>query len=177
MEKMRVIALAAMSLDGCITQHDRKGTAFASSADQRFFQAALADFDCCIFGSKTFEVSHAAIVRHLTAERLRIVLTRSPEKYAALRQPEMLEFTDAPPETILAELQQRRKRRCAILGGSDVYTLFLAQRLIDELWMTVEPRIFGEGTRLTSGRLDCSMRLISHERLAEDTLLLRYEII
>ena len=171
---MQVIAIAAVSLDGCITRHEQEGTAFASPADQQFFRKALTSFDCCVFGAKTFEVSQADILRNLAPERLRIVLTRSPEKYAAFHQIDRLEFTDTQPETILNDLRRREKQRCAILGGSDIYTMFLERLLVDELWLTIEPRLFGAGKRLTNGRLDCSLRLISHQLLAEDTLLLKY---
>ena len=171
-----MIAIAVMSLDGCITRHDEEGTAFASAADQQFFRRALNSFDCCVFGAKTFEVSQTEILEHLAPDRLRIVLTRSPERYAALHRADRLEFTDAPPEALLSDLRRRGKQRCAILGGGDIYTMFFAQHLVDELWLTIEPRLFGAGKRLISGQLACSMRLISHALLAEDTLLLKYSI-
>jgi len=174
MSAITVVAIAVMSLDGCITRHDEEGTAFASAADQQFFRKALKSFDCCIFGAKTFESSQTEILQHRTPERLRIVLTRSPERYAALYHADHLEFTNAPPEAILADLRRRGKQRCAILGGSDIYTLFCEQRLVHELWLTIEPCLLGVGKRLIDGRIDASLRLISHELLAEDTLLLKY---
>lgn len=175
-QPMQVIAIAAMSVDGLITRHEQEGAGFASDADQQFFREALQKFDCCVFGARTFAASQAAILRSLTPARLRLVLTHSPERYAAHHYPEMLEFTDAAPEELLENLRQRGKTRCAVLGGGEIYTLFLANALVDELWLTLEPRLFGQGTRLTAGLLDCALTLQECRRLAEHTLLLTYRV-
>lgn len=173
---MQVIAIAVMSLDGYITRHNEEGVAFASLADQRFFRAALTEFDCCVFGANTFAISQAEILQRLTPERLRIVLTRSPERYSTFHHPGALEFTDAPPEVVVADLRRRGKQRCAILGGSEMYTMFFERHLVDELWLTIEPRLFGAGKRLIDGRLGASLRLMTYVLLAEDTLLLTYAV-
>ena len=60
---IETIAITAMSVDGFITRHDEEGTAFTSAADQQFFSNALKQFDCCIFGSKTFCAAQDAILR------------------------------------------------------------------------------------------------------------------
>ena len=174
---MQIIAIAVMSLDGCITQHDEEGTTFASAADQQFFRRVLNSFDCCILGANTFAVSQTEILEHLASERLRIVMTRSPERYAAFHHADRLELTSAQPEALLEDLRRRGKQRCAILGGSEMYTMFLERHLVDELWLTIEPRLFGAGKRLTNGRLDASLRLITHALLAENVLLVKYSVI
>jgi len=173
---MEIVAIAAISLDGFITKHGEEGVAFTSAADKKFFRDALTAVDCCIFGSKTFLASKAGILRNLTPERLRIVLTRSPEKYAAYQHPDMLEFTSDSPDDIVADLRKRKKIRCAVLGGGEVYTLFFTRNLLDELWLTVEPRIFGDGKKFIAERMDISLSLKDMLKLSEDTVLLKYRI-
>jgi dihydrofolate reductase len=173
---MEIVAIAAMSLDGFITKHGEEGVAFTSAADKKFFREAIKEFDCCIFGSKTFLASKAGILGNLTPERLRIVLTRSPEKYAAYQHPDMLEFTSGLPEDIVTDLQKRNKTRCAVLGGGEVYTLFLAKNLLNELWLTVEPRIFGDGKKFVAERMDISLSLKDMLKFSEHTILLKYRI-
>jgi len=173
---MEIVGIAAISLDGFITKHDEEGTAFTSAADQKFFREALWEFDCHIFGSKTFLASRTAILRNLTRERLRMVLTRSPEKYSAYQHPDMLEFTSDPPEDVIAALKRREKKRCAVLGGGEVYALFFAKNLLDELWLTVEPKLFGEGKKLIPERMAIGLLLKDMVKLSEHTLLLKYTI-
>jgi dihydrofolate reductase len=173
---MEIVAIAAMSLDGFITKHDEEGVAFTSAADKKFFREALTEFDCCVFGSKTFLADKSGILNNLTKERLRIVLTRSPEKYATYQYPDMLEFTSDSPEDIVADLQRRKKTRCALLGGGEVYTLFLAKNLLDELWLTIEPKMFGDGKKFVTKRMDIDVLLKEIRKLSENTILLKYTI-
>lgn len=174
---MKCIGLVVISLDGCITRHNEEGAGFASVADQQFFRTVLQEFDSCVFGSRTFQASQPVILSHLTPQRLRIVMTRHPEQYAHFHQPELLEFTSAPPAEIIVDLQHRNKQRCAILGGGSVYTAFLENGLMDELWVTVEPRIFGMGKSLVTRLMDIQMSLKDAIRLSANTLLLKYAIL
>ncbi|MCP4399067.1 MAG: hypothetical protein GY801_17420 [bacterium] len=173
---MTTIGIVVSSLDGCITRHDEEGSAFASETDQQFFHKALRTFDCCVFGSKTFLAAKAGILRNLSEERLRIVQTRCPEKYAQYQRPGMLEFSELSPDDIVTELMQRGKTRCAVLGGSEMYTQFLARQLLDELWVTLEPRIFGEGKTLVTKKCDVTLKLKEFCSLDRNTLLLKYSL-
>ena len=73
---MHVVGIVAISLDGCVTQHDSEGASFASDADQRYFHQALKSFDCSIFGSGTFRVSQEPILRASSDDHLRVVLAK-----------------------------------------------------------------------------------------------------
>lgn len=173
---MEIIGIAAMSVDGFITKHEEEGVAFTSTADKQFLREVLQEFDSCIFGSKTFLASKRGILRNLTQERLRIVMTRSPEKYSAYHHPDMLEFTNDSAEDIVADLQKRGKERCAVLGGSEIYTLFFTNHLLDELWVTIEPKLFGVGKKLVIESMDIPLTLKEMLKLSEDTILLKYTV-
>lgn len=174
---MRVILIAAQSLDGFITKHDTPGSDFASPADQAHLRTALAAFDCSIMGAETYRTARTQIRERMTSPRLRIVLTRSPENFTADTVPGRLEFSSASPQQLLASLSARGLSRCALLGGAQIHSLFLAARLIDELWLTLEPVLFGRGTPLLSSPASTQLRLLSEEKLAADTLLLKYEVL
>ena len=48
---------------------------------------------------------------------------------------------------------------------------------MDNLWLTLEPRLFGSGTPLVGGALDVALQLDSVERLdGSDSLLAKYTI-
>lgn len=170
---LRVILVAAQSLDGRITFHDAGGAAFASDADRSFFRTVLKEFDCSVMGGETFRVSEKAIRARKDDGRLQIVMSRRMDDPL----PGVLEFTDAEPFEILASLRARGKKRCALLGGGQVYGAFLAAGLVDEVWVTVEPRIFGKGVPLSAQAVDVRLKLLGNEKLADDVLLLKYEVI
>ncbi|MGC4071522.1 MAG: dihydrofolate reductase family protein [Nibricoccus sp.] len=174
---MRVTLIAAQSLDGFITKHTTPGSDFTSPADQVYFRNALAGFDCSVMGAETYRTAREQIRERMTSPRLRIVLSRSPASFAADFLPGRLEFSSATPAQLMDEMNARGLRQCALLGGSQIHSLFLHARLVDELWLTIEPVLFGTGTPLLSQTADTRLRLLSEQKLAADTLLLKYEVL
>ena len=173
---MEVIGIVAISLDGCITRHDREGVSFTSAADKRYYRQVLRTFDCSILGSKTFEEAKADILQARTADRLRVVWTRHPDRYAQYAQEGALEFVAGDLADIVRELRASGRRRCAILGGTRVYTRCVQEGLLQELWVTLEPLGFGSGKRLFEGEVNFRFRLESVDHLSDDTLLLKYRV-
>lgn len=173
---MRIVLIAAQSLDGFITKHAEPGTAFTSPEDKAYFRAALASFDAGIFGGETYRVSRDFIRDRLPGLRIRMVMTRSPARYAAETMPGALEFTSAAPAALAAALQARGVQRCALLGGSHVHSLFFEAGLVDEVWLTVEPVLFGGGTPLLARRADIRLELQAMEKLGAHALLLKYHV-
>jgi dihydrofolate reductase len=175
---MHVILIAAQSLDGFITRPDAPGSGFASAEDQKHFHAALTGFDCSVMGGVTYRGSRDLICAQPMAKRLRVVLTHTPANYNEQAQPGSLEFSNDTPEKLLAGLRARGFARCALLGGAQVHSLFFSARLVDEIWLTVEPMLFGGGTPLLATATDVRLELLESEKLnAAGTLLLRYRVV
>jgi dihydrofolate reductase len=173
---MSTVGIVVMSLDGCLTRHQEEGVGFASEADRAYFDEVLDTFDCTLFGAGAFEARRAAILGTLSRRRMRVVWTRTPSRYRDLERAEMLEFRSGSVEGILADLADRGRRRCAILGGAALLTTCLRSGLMPELWVTIEPVVFGSGRRMFEGCLHTSFRLQGLRRLSEDTLLLEYRL-
>ena len=173
---MHVTLLAAQSLDGFITQHDTPGSTFTSEADKKHFRDSLGGFDCSVMGGETYRVSRDLIRSHLTKKRLRLVLTRAPDAYAADAQAGTLEFTKTTVTAMVDHLRQRAYQRCALLGGAQLHTLFLQAGLVDELWITVEPVLYGRGTPFLARQGEFRLRLLEKASLSDDVLLLKYQV-
>jgi dihydrofolate reductase len=174
---MKVTLIAAQSLDGFITRHDQPGSAFTSEADKQHFPKSLRDFDCQIMGAETFRIWQRTSDEPIHPKRPQWVVTRNPAAFAGAARPGWLEFTDEAPEALLAKLEARGLQNCALLGGGKIHQLFLAAKRVDELWLTVEPLLFGCGTSLVAGPVDTRLRLLSSENLSDSTLLLKYSVL
>jgi dihydrofolate reductase len=174
---VRIVLIAAQSLDGFITRHDEPGTAFTSPEDKTYFREVLGGFDAGVLGGQTYRVSRDFIRAHLPGRLLRVVLTRTPDRYAADAVPGKLEFSSAEPAGLAAELRRRGCRQCAVLGGSHVHSLFLAAGLVDEVWLTIEPALFGGGTPLLARRAIVPLALQSAGKLGPHTLLVKYDVV
>jgi len=174
---MRVILIAAQSLDGRITFHENPGAAFASEADRGFFREALAGFDCSVMGGGTFRVSEKRIRERAADGRLLVIMTGRAGGAGFGGRAGVVEFSGAAPGEVLAGLRARGMKQCAVLGGGRIYGAFLAAGLVDEVWLTLEPRIFGAGVALAGGvAVDARLKLLSVGRLSPDTLLLKYAV-
>ncbi|MCC5024211.1 MAG: dihydrofolate reductase [Candidatus Synoicihabitans palmerolidicus] len=175
---MRLVLIAAQSLDGFITHHNEPGSTWASPADQKWFLSILKSFDCNVMGRTTYETVRDAIHLHLSDGRKRIVMTRQPDSFASESVPHALEFTSASASEITARLKIQKFAQCAILGGVHVHDAFLQANLIDEIWVNIEPRIFGSGTPLVRQSHDLSLKLLTQTRLdASDSIVLHYSIV
>lgn len=174
---MRTVLIAAQSLDGFITRHDEPGVAWASIADQTWFRHCLTEFDSQVMGRVTFDTIRPHVsLGHAEAPH-RVVLTRRPRDFAHEQREGRLVFTADSPERIVADLRAAGRRQCAVLGGAHVHDLFLAAGQVDELWITVEPRIFGRGTPLVGEKHDLQLRLLDSQRLPDsDSVVLRYSV-
>jgi dihydrofolate reductase len=144
---MKVIMVMVSSANGKITKGDDPDvSSFASREDAIGFQRIRERHRCYIMGSNTFEVSRSKLV--LRKGKLRVVMTRHPDKYATEAVPGRLEFTAKDPKAILTSLASRGYKTVLLLGGGTVNTLFLQQGLVSELHLTIEPALFGSGKPL-----------------------------
>ena len=170
--KPEVILIAAMSIDGFIAPADKEilpSTTWTSKEDWKFFTKKSKEIGTMILGSKTFETINKAL-----PERKMIVMTSEPERYAAYKD-ENLSFTKATAEEILADLSKQGCEQVALCGGSHIYSLFMQKNLIDRMFLTVEPFVFGEGIKLFNGKKEQKFELVSQEKLNESgTLVLEY---
>jgi dihydrofolate reductase len=174
---MRIVLIAAQSLDGFITKHAQPGTGFTSPEDKAHYRTVAADFDVGVLGGATYRVARDAIQKRTPQQHLRVVMTRFPDRYAAEAVPGMLEFTSATPKTLAHELRARGCLQCALLGGSQLHSLFLEAGLVDEIWLTIEPLLFGAGTPLLANPADLKLNLFSMERLGASSLLAKYQVL
>jgi dihydrofolate reductase len=67
---------------------------------------------------------------------------------------------------LITLLQRDGYDQMLLIGGPHVATSFLKEQLIDEVWLTIEPKIFGAGQNfVTEQKLDVSLRLLSFEKV------------
>ena len=85
-------------------------------------------------------------------------------------------FTDLPPAELLEDLAQKGYQEAAICGGASIYTMFLKAGLVDTLYLTIEPKLFGQGVNLLTEKLDLNLELREVKRLDERVVLLKYAV-
>lgn len=170
---MKVILVMVSSLDGKITKWD-DGDSFVwtSKEDQAHFLSVVRKSKLIVMGSKTFEIAKPKPKKGV----LRIVMTRSPSQYKNLLVPGQLEFTNEDPKELVKRLEKQGFKELLLVGGGGFNTTFYKAGLVDELWLTLEPRIFGKGKMIVDQTpIDIALTLESVKELnKQGTLLLKY---
>jgi dihydrofolate reductase len=108
-----------------------------------------------------------------------VVITRQPERYKSHEVPGELEFTNDSPLLLMERFKRAKEEKVLIVGGATIAALFLKAQLIDELWLTIEPKIFGLGANFVNEeKLDIDLKLFSCEEANDQgTLILKYKVL
>ncbi len=166
--KTRFVAFVAASLDGRISLTRKKLPDWTSREDWQFLQKSLSKFEAVVVGRNTFEAAEERLRKRTT-----FVISSRPK---TIQRRGTVTFIN-PAKINLAGIF-REYKRVAVLGGGGVYRLMLEEGLLDEIFVTIEPLIFGRGREMfIGGTKTMHTKLISVKKLNRaGTLLLRYKI-
>ena len=142
---MHVILAEVRSLDGKLT--DTSGhppNTWASKEDQKQFRELIRTSDAVIVGRNTYEVQKDAF--SIVAHTLRIVMTKDADFYAKETVPGHLEFSSLSPRALLKKLEREGVKQILLASGPKLTKAFLSEKLVDELWLTIEPVNFTGGS-------------------------------
>lgn len=183
---MEVFLIAAQSLDGFIAKdHKESSTNWTSPEDTHFFRQMTKKAQVVIYGSTTYQTIPAKYrpLKH----RLNIVYSRQTEPSIQSSPQNMpmaedaqgqtgLFTTNMPPQQLIEIIARKGYQSVAICGGRSIYNLFLDSGLVNTLYLTVEPIIFGHGIKLFDKPLTRALQLEEIQQLSKQTFVLKYRI-
>jgi len=168
---MKTTVLMAITADGKIAKTSDQLADWTSKADKKMFVAKTREAGVIVMGLKTYQT----IGKPLPG-RLNLIMA-FPQEFGETIAGQ-LEYTDAKPEQILHDLSQRGFTEVIIGGGATINGMFLLVGLVDELWLTIEPKLFGAGLNLF-GEIDVNLNLeliADPERIGDNSILVKYKI-
>ncbi len=165
---MKVILLMAVTADGIIARNHSQIIDWTCKEDKEYFVHITKKAGVMIMGSNTFDMIGKAL-----PERKNIVMTRDKTRKSHNKD---LIFTHNPPDLIIKELHSQGFQSAVLIGGSIINSLFLQENLIDEIHVTIVPILFGQGLSLFDKSFDTKLELIGMGKLANDHVLLKYNV-
>ncbi len=163
---MKVFIIAVLTADGFIAENaSHTPMEWTSKEDKRFFSQRTKQAGVVVFGQNTYETIGKPL-----PDRHNVV-------YSKDKQYEGVEVTQKEPGELLQDLEKRGYKEVAICGGSTIYTMFMQAGLVDTLYLTVEPVLFGQGMSLFNKEIDMKLNLVKVEKLGEQSLLLEYNVL
>ena len=172
---MRVTLATVMSVDARITQGGKVKTTFWRSVeDGLVLKQLISQHQVLVMGRGTYDVVRPKPNTH----HLLVVLTSKPEAYADQALPGSLEFVSLDPRQLINLLETRGYQTVLLLGGSS-NVAFITSGVVDELYLTIEPSLFGDGLPLAQSLpAAVPLKLRKSKQLnRQGTLLLHYEVI
>ena len=143
---MKIILAMVLSLDGKSTKADLSPNLWASVEDQGFFHDLKHKIGVIIVGRKTYEAAGKPSGDGIR----RIVMSR--------------ETGFSLPTDIDEAL---------LVGGSELNAEFFKRKLINEIYLTIEPKIFGAGLPLAQiADLEVELELLNVQQLNPQGALL-----
>ncbi|MFY9457982.1 MAG: dihydrofolate reductase family protein [Candidatus Spechtbacterales bacterium] len=165
---MKTFILAVLTADGLIAEsQEQSSVAWRSKEDRKFFIEKTRHAGVVIMGANTFHT-----MRRPMPDRLHIVYSREPIDLPGV------EVTTKEPKEVIKDLEERGYKEVAICGGSTIFTMFMEAGVVDKLYITIEPVVFGSGMTLFNKKFDAKkLNLVSMQKLGEETVLLEYDVV
>ena len=163
---MTTFIIAAITADGFIAKNSDHLASWTSKEDKKFFVEKTKEAGVVIMGLNTYKTIGKPL-----PDRLNIVYSKTEKDLAGV------EVTEEAPAKLLNNLAERGYKEAAITGGAQIYTMFMEAGLVDKVYLTVEPILFGSGMSLFTTYLDVKLRLQSTRKLNDSTVALEYDVL
>lgn len=166
---MRILLVMAQSLDGKIARDPLDPVDWTEPEDKGHFARLTREIGLVVMGSRTFERIGKAL-----PYRKNIVLTRFPEESPP--STEDLVFTGLPIPDLIQNLEGKGYSELVLMGGREINGAFARLHLIDEIFLTVSPLLFGKGLSLFPEDIAMELTLLTMHPLGKNSLLLHYAV-
>jgi dihydrofolate reductase len=169
---MNISVYLASSINGMISNKANVPNWLSQEYGQGFL-AICQRMKAVVMGKTTYEI---LIPDHLPLkdEGTLIVLTHDT---AAKSSQSNVVFTDRTPQEIVRILEERGHHEAVIIGGTQTVSEFVKSGLVDELYLVVEPVLFGTGLPLLRDvDAEYKMTLLDVQRLNTHTVQLHYRL-
>lgn len=171
MGKLNFYAVAVITVDGKIARDSSHMADWSSKEDKDFLYEKMSESDVIILGNNTYKIAKDKLTER---KRNCIVFTNSIDK--TKKENELLLYVNPNNVDILNLMNEHSYKNICVLGGSKTYSYFLEKDLLDELFITIEPVIFGKGISLFGEDVhEKKFELVSVKKLNDKgTILLSY---
>ncbi len=163
---MEVFIIAALSLDGFLGRSaDHSSITWRSKEDSDFFMQKTREACAVVMGSTTFST-----MRRPMPGRKHYVLTSNTQQYSSYDE-NLVVGLNFQPKQVVELAKQDGYSQLAICGGSSVYTQFMQAGLVDKLYLTIEPVLFGQGIKLFNDSIEANLNLVQTHHLSDQTIV------
>lgn len=169
---MKIIMIVAISADGKVAKNTtQKSTDWTSNADKKLFIKTTKNSGVVIMGRTTYQTIGIPL-----KNRLNIILTSTPNNYSNIEN--LLEFHNKTPIQIKTYLENKGFDTAVLCGGTKTYTDFIKANCVDEIYLTIEPKLFGNGIPLFNKiDLNINLNLQSIQKIGDNSIFIKWKVL
>lgn len=165
---IKVFLIAAISADGFISPTQEEiSTSWTGKSDKKRFVELTKDAGVVVMGSKTYETIGKPL-----KDRLNLIYSRT-------KTFEEVESVSESPVELIDRVEKLGYTKIAICGGAEIYSMFLNANIVDEIYLTIEPILFGSGIKFLSS-IDSKhvsrMTILNSEINEDGSIFVHYKI-
>lgn len=160
----------AITANGMIAKRNND-TSWVSKEEWKSYNATVLHAGCLVVGRKTYDIMvkegefaklkevFVVVVSHQEVEMV------DPLHQVAHTPQEALQLLKDYPEVIIG-------------GGGNINSEFLKEKLVDEMYLDIEPKLIGKGIRLFENLdLDFNLVLLDTKAISPNVVQLHYKVI
>ena len=167
---MKTIVLMAISVDGFVAgAHD--DTSFVSSTEWGAYFSLAKNCDAIIIGRKTYDVTSKK--EFVSGVSYFVITHRAPQ---TKKVPNAV-FWHGSAKLLIQELRESGAKKILVAGGGQTNSLFLNEKLVDEIIVDVEGNLLEQGTKLFSRLVrKVDLKLLRVKKMGKNTVRLHYTV-
>lgn len=162
-----VTMMMAITADGKIAKNKDQFANWTSREDKQLFVEISKQHGVIIMGENTFKTFPSPL-----KNRLNVVFSYEKNQPAI----EGVKWVSGEASQVLDDLAKLGYKSALLGGGAAINSLFLKEKLISEIILTIEPKIFGAGLSLFNQDFDIDLNLEEVRKLNDNTLIVRYKV-
>ena len=169
---LKISVYLASSVNGMISNKENVPDWLSQEYGEGFL-AICRQTQAVVMGKATYEILSPD---HLPLENEGTLVVLTHDTAAEPARSNVV-FTDRTPREIVSMLEARGHDQAVIIGGAQTVGEFVTSGLVDELYLVVEPVLFGAGLPLL-GDVDVEYRmtLLDVQKLNAQTVRLHYRL-
>src|SRR3989338_3381624 len=165
---MKVTLYMAMTANGMIAK-ENDDTSWVSPTEWKSFRSMIHKAGNMILGRRTYEV----MLRNKEFSKLgkvKVVVVSTK-----LKTNKNITVVESPAEA-LSFLQREGFSQALVCGGGKLNSSFMKEKLIDEIYLDVEPIVLGKGIKLfTDANFEAKLELMGIKKLSKDEVQMQYK--
>lgn len=167
---MKVVLYMAISANGIIATDD-DNTDWLSKEEWNSFSLAVRTAGCLIVGRTTY-LYYLEMPEFSEFKDVKIIVVSQGD-------PEMLAANHFIAHSPKEALDLSKDYKEVIIGGGAILNAsFLSEKLVDEIYLDIEPILFGTGIPLFRDKaFEQELRLIDQKKIGEDEIQLHYQVL